>query len=308
MTRNTAIDHLETDQFAGQTAGLLLFHQFAVDELLAIDELGQPVQARLDRRSRIVDIITVEAETHLQTQRVAGTEADIFQPLLRTLLPESLPEFLAVFVGHIDLAAARTGVSRNRKNRIHTGNLQLLERIVFHILNRLGAQLLHDLHRIGTLDRQLADLVRSVVELLAMTGLQAEFLALFDDMVPILVDISRIDYEQISFGIDPVNQQVVHDTSLAVGHGGILHLPVVKRRNIVGRDMLQERFGLGTFYPDLAHVTHVEYTRVVAHGQVLFVDARKFDRHVVTCELGHLSAVRNVMFGKNRCFHCLLSI
>lgn len=80
MTRNTAIDHLETDQFAGQTAGLLLFHQFAVDELLAIDELGQPVQARLDRRSRIVDIITVEAETHLQTQRVAGTEADIFSP------------------------------------------------------------------------------------------------------------------------------------------------------------------------------------------------------------------------------------
>lgn len=71
----------------------------------------------------------------------------------------------------------------------------------------------------------MADLVRSVVELLAMTGLQAEFLALFDDMVPILVDISRIDYEQISFGIDPVNQQVVHDTSLAVGHGGILHLP-----------------------------------------------------------------------------------
>ena len=86
------------------------FHQRPVDEILSFGEFGNPAQAAFDGRCGVVDVVAVEAEAFFQTQRIAGPEADVLQPVLPAGLPERLPEFVAVLVGRIDLAAARSGI------------------------------------------------------------------------------------------------------------------------------------------------------------------------------------------------------
>ena len=241
MARNAAVEHLESHELALHALGLQPLHAVAVDELLALGELGDPAQAGLDGRGRVVDVVAIEAETLLKTQRVARSEADVLQTVLLAGIPEGFPQLGAVLVGHVDLAAARPRVAGDRKDGVHARNGQLAERIVLHVLHRFGAHLLHDLHRQGALHGELADLVRRVVELLAVPGLHAERLALLADMGPVLGDVGGIDHEQVGLGIDPVDQQVVHDTSAAVGHAGVLHLAIDELGHVVGRDALQQR-------------------------------------------------------------------
>ena len=62
------------------------------------DLSGLPVGERM-----ILELVA-EAEALFQTQGVARAETDVFQPELRAGLPEGLPEFVAVFVGRVNLA------------------------------------------------------------------------------------------------------------------------------------------------------------------------------------------------------------
>ena len=138
-----------------------------------------------------------------------------------------------------------------------------------------------------------------------MTGLQAEFLALFDDMVPILVDIGRIDYEQISFGIDPVNQQVVHDTALVIRKASILSFADRQHGSVVRGNALDKSQRIRTFYPKLAHVGDIEHTHTIHNGHVFVDNTGVFDRHVETCKFMHFGTECNVHIGKRSCFHDL---
>ena len=303
VTRNTPVEQLEAHQLAGHALGFLALHAGAVDEILALGELGDPAESGLDGRRGVVDIVTVEAETLLQTQRVAGAEADVLQSELLAGLPERLPELLAVLVGHVDFAAARPGVARDRENGVAARHGHLAEGVILHLLDRLGAHLLHDLHGQRPLDGELADFVRSVVQLLAVAGLHAERLALGADVVPVLFDVGSIDHQQVGLGVDAIDQQVVHDTATSVGHAGVLHLAVHEFRHVVGRDALQQGEGLGALDPDLPHVAHVEHARTLAHGQVFVVDARELDGHVVARELGHFGSGGDVILGKYGGFH-----
>ncbi len=303
VTRNTAIDHLEAYQLAGNALGLLFLHERTVDEILTLDELGDPSQTGLDGRRGIVDIVAVEAETLLQAERIACTQTDILKAVLLAGFPERLPKFVGILVGDVDLATARTGIPGRRKDGIlDTGHLGLDERIINEILDRLLAHFLNDLHGERSLHGELADLVRCVVDLLARG--EAERLALLYDMGIILHDVGRIDHEQIGLGVDAVNEQVVHDTAAAVGHRRVLYLAVGQGSHVVAGDALQEVERLGTLDPDFAHVAHIEYTGLLTHVDVFVIDTGKLDRHVVPREFGHLRAVRNVVLGKWCRFHC----
>ena len=214
-----------------------------------------------------------------------------------------MPEFVAVFVGRVNLAAARSRIARDRKDGVAACDLHLFEGVILHLLDRLVAHLLHDLHGQRSLHGELADFVRSVVKLLAVACLHAELPALFADVVPVLFDVGGIDAEHVGLGIDPVDEDVVHDTAPAVGHAGILHLAVIEFRHVVGRDALQQVEGLGSLDPDFAHVAHVEDAGAAADGHVLVVDARELDGHIVSREFGHFSPRGNVVLGECSGFH-----
>ena len=303
VARNAPLDHFQPHQFAPHALGLEPLHRGAVDEILALGEFRDPPQPGFERRRSVVDVVAVEAEALFQTQGVARAETDVFQPELRAGLPEGFPEFVAVFVGDVDLAAARPGVTRDRKDGVAPGDGHLLKGIILHPFHRLGTHLLHDLHSQRSLHGQLADLVRGIVKLPAVARLHAEGLSLGADMLPVLVDIGGVDAEHVGFGVDAVNQDVVDDAPAAVGHAGVLHLAVEELRNVVGRDALQQIERPGTLDPDFAHVAHVEDPGAVAHGHVLVVDAREFDGHVVSREFGHLGARGDVVLGEYGGFH-----
>ena len=136
-----------------------------------------------------------------------------------------------------------------------------------------------------------------------MTGFHAELGPLGADMLPVLVGIGRVDHQQIGLGVDTINQNVVDDAAAAVGHARILHLAVVELRHVVGRNTLQKVERLGPLDPDFAHVADVEDPGALPHGQMLVVDARELDGHVVPRELGHAGPGGDVVLGESGCFH-----
>ena len=75
---DAAPDHLEADQLARQPA-LLALEQRLAPTNVALVELHDPAEARLERVGRLVDVVAVEAEARLEPQRVARAEADGLQ-------------------------------------------------------------------------------------------------------------------------------------------------------------------------------------------------------------------------------------
>ena len=301
MARNATVDQSESDQLALHPFGLDPFHAVAVDELLALGELGDPAQSRFERRSSVVDIVAVEAESFFQPQRVAGTQSDVFQSVLLAGLPQRLPQPVGVGVVGVDLAAARAGVPRDREDSLAARDLGLFEGVVGHLLDGMIDQLLCDLHRQRPLYGQLADVVRSVFQFGARP--HPEGFALAADVGPVLVGVGRIDTEHVFLVRELVDQNVVHDAAPSVGHAGVLHLARKEFGHVVGGDALQQIERLGALDPDFAHVAHVEDARALTHGEVFVVDAREFDGHVVSREFGHLRAGRDVILVKSGGFH-----
>jgi len=93
---HTLILKLEGAEFAFYALFLLLLQGGTVDEVLAVDELRDPAQAGFDGRGRLVDIVAVEAESHLQTERVACAEADRLDALGLASLEERLPDLESI--------------------------------------------------------------------------------------------------------------------------------------------------------------------------------------------------------------------
>ena len=123
----------------------------------------------------------------------------------------------------------------------------------------------------------------------------------FIDPEPIFVDVAGIDHHQIFGGRIFVDDQVVHDAAFAVRHAGVLCFAGGDGAQVVGRDVLQEFQCFLAFYPELAHVAHIEHAYALADDHVLGVNAGGvLDRHVEACKLCHFCAERNVNVGK-RC-------
>ena len=303
MARHAALGQLETDQPAAHALALLPFEQRAVDEVAVAAGLGDPAQTGLDGRRRIVDVVAVKAVAHFEPQRVARAEPDILQPVSLAGLPQRFPQARSVLVRYVDFASARSGVARCRYDSVgDAGDLGLDERIIGEFSEVGGrAQALDDPHRQRSLNGQLGDLVRCVVEF--ASGPETETFAGGDQMVPVFLDVGRVDDEQVGLGVDPVDQNVVDDAAPAVRQAGILYLAVVQRGRVVAADVAQQVERPRPLDPDLAHVAHVEHAGTGAHGRVLVVDPGEFDRHVVAGEPGHPRAVSDMIRSKGSRFH-----
>ena len=303
VTWNTPFNQLKAYQTTFGTLCFLFGVVFTVDKIFAIDKFGDPTQPGFDRGGGVVDIVAVEAEAHLQTQCVARTQTDIFQSHVSTRFPESGPQLVGVFVGYIDLAATCTGITGCRNNGIlNAGHFGLDKGVVGEVLHiGFRAELLNNLHRQRTLNRQLGNLIRSVVKLFARG--ETERFALFAKVFPILVRVGSVDYQQKGFGIDAVNQNVIDNTSTTIRQAGVLYLAIVERCYIVRGDMLQKINGTRTFDPNLAHVADIEYTGLFSNRVVFIVDAAELNGHVVSRKFCHAGTVFDMILGKRGGFH-----
>ena len=123
--------------------------------------------------------------------------------------------------------------------------------------------------------------------------------------IPILVDITSIDYQEVFFRFIMVDQQVVHDTSLVIREASILSLANRQHGSVVRSDALDESQRVRAFYPELTHVGNIEHTDAVHNGHVFVDNTGVLDRHVETCKFMHFGSECNVHVGKRSCFHDL---
>ena len=105
-----------------------------------------------------------------------------------------------------------------------------------------------------------------------------------------------------------VNQDIVHNTTLAVGHCSVLHLAVIELRHIVRGDVLQQVESLLSLNPYFAHVAHIKDAGLLAHCNVFIVDTRELDGHIVTRKLRHFGTVGDMVLGTSCCFHTYIPI
>src|SRR5690242_12944251 len=116
----------EADELA-RDATLLLPHEGVAADEVALGELHEPGEVRLERRRCVVDVVAVERHPHLQTQRVARAETG------RRHAPsadEYLPDRRSITVVEVKLEAVLAGVSGARDDRRRPRDLALREVIV----------------------------------------------------------------------------------------------------------------------------------------------------------------------------------
>ena len=111
MTRNTLLYQFEGTQLACYALFLLALQFGTVREVLAIHKLRDPTQASLNRRCCVVQVITIEAEAHFQTQGVAGTQANRFDAFGFAGFKDSIPNLLGIFYIEIEFKATCTCVA-----------------------------------------------------------------------------------------------------------------------------------------------------------------------------------------------------
>jgi hypothetical protein len=91
-------------------------------------------------------------------------------------------------------------------------------------------------------------------------------------------------------GTEAVDQEIVDEGALGRQQPGVLRLPHLQLRRVVGRDALDRRQGVLAGDLDLSHMTDVEHAGAGADGIVLDDDARVLDGHVPAAEWDHLRA------------------
>src|SRR5919204_1249060 len=112
MTRNAAVEHLQTHQQPLRPLALDLQDGVATDEILAGAE--RPFKPGLNRVGGGVHVVAVEPHPSLQPKRIAGAQAGGPDPIGLALLQQSPPQANSVGAGAEQLEAVLTGVTGPR--------------------------------------------------------------------------------------------------------------------------------------------------------------------------------------------------
>lgn len=139
-----------------------------------------------------------------------------------------------------------------------------------------------------SLDRNQSKLFRTVVQ-----GSVESVLAL--NPIPVLVHVGGIDYEHERLGMKPVDQQVVNNATLAIGHATVLDLAIHQFGCVVCADPLNEVKRFRAFDHELAHVGHIEHSIPFTDGVVFFRQACVRYRHSVPSKRDHFRPERLVL-------------
>ncbi len=283
--------------------GLLLpLQRMAADEVAfarreADRERGQRAaeDGDLDPLRVDAELVAVERQAGLESQGVAGAEADGHGARVDQCVPEGRP------VVRADEELERDGLSRVAG----AGDARLHEASVARQPQRGHAQLVAQrLRQPAVLDEPAED----VSGRLALQGHHGDLAGLvahlhvgevgevLAEVVPVLVPVGGVDDEQVLAVDEAVEVGVVDGAAGLGGHHRVLRLEQVEGLGVVGEHVLQEGRRARPAQHEAAHVRDVEEAGARAGGEVLGDDAGGvLDRHVPAAEVHHPGAGGDVL-------------
>src|SRR5579859_2263619 len=113
---------LEADEPASDALELLALQDFEAGERRTLVELHDEVETRFVRRRAVVDVVAIERQAGLETQRVAGAEA---HGLGATRADQSVPELLSVIRAAVQLETVFACIAGARDEALHAGHFAL---------------------------------------------------------------------------------------------------------------------------------------------------------------------------------------
>ena len=134
MTGNSFINHFKTHELSFNTVRFLFFKYFFRWKVFR--EFGDPAKARFEWRCGIINIISIQAKTHFQSQCIPGTKANWFYSLCFTGFKNGIPYFIGIiiFIFKINFYTAGTGITSCTDQYIfHTGKLSFNKRVVLQV-------------------------------------------------------------------------------------------------------------------------------------------------------------------------------
>src|SRR5206468_11508994 len=136
LPRNSLLHHLETNSNSTRSF-FLQAHDRILTHKIRLLQTNNPVKPRLDRRSVLINIISIETHSRLKSQNISSTQPDRRNPYLSTTRQQFLPDlhriswFLHTGIPHIDLETILTRVSAPRQEARNPVNLRILRPIFF---------------------------------------------------------------------------------------------------------------------------------------------------------------------------------
>src|SRR5919199_1768406 len=263
--RDSAVQHLQADQATPHALDALPEKCAAATEVGPV-ELDEPLQACLQRRCRLVDVIAVERQSGLQPQGIARAEANGHEAMLAPTFQQEAPE--------VDGLGAVGDVARERTERAQ------LAQGVYHqrLQNLLGA---------GALESKQGRGVAAVLDV--DVGRNTQAIGRAADPVDVFGNVRGIDHEQVMRGgvAEVIDNEVVHDAAVVVAHGRVEGSVDGQSGDVVGQQVLHElgRGGARDVY--LAHVREIKQTGGGARGSVLLDNARVPFGHLPLAEWDH---------------------
>ena len=263
MTGDSLLRQLKRTELTSNALFFLALQLSSVGELLAIHEFRDPTQTSLDRRGRIVEVIAIEAEAHLQTQCVTCAQTNRLDTLRLTCLEDRIPDGHSIFQMEIELKTSCSRITCIRNDYLlATRKLTSREGVIGNRREIHRCQTLQYLQRLRTLDSQLTCLGGSVLQLSAHRIVAVT-------PCPIFVDISGIDHQKVFLRLIVINQQVINNSSRLIGEAGILCLTQRQLRGIIRGNALDKSQCIRTLHPKLTHVRDIKHTHAINNGHVL---------------------------------------
>jgi len=292
--RSTTRD--ETNTLNGSTLTDLTKDSVSADEAtLTTTTLGNsPVEGRFNERDVLVEIMTVEGETSLQTESIASTEtseADIAK------LAHTINKFRSKLDGHGNLETILTSVATagdeavgNTAKSVTLTSHELLSAQTVMVLrtNHLGNSLLS----LWTLEGN--ESVSGVERLKLDTR---ELTAKSRKMSHILVEASSVDDEVKVVG-KTTNNGIIDGATTLVGDDCVADCAVGSVLNVNDSGALNETLTVRTVDANLTHVRHIKDGSVLAglldlaHHTSLLV----LNRHLPSTEIDELGTSALVKF------------
>ena len=165
LARYAATLQLDADETVLGAVGLSILKDLATGEvLLAIDQLRRPAEPGGVGIGGVIDVVAIEAESHLQTEGVTSTEADRLDVKLLPCLEELIPEVLRILdVLDVELVTTGAGVAGIGYQHLLAVELSFVEAVVRDRVNVDVDELLDRLLGLGPLDSEDAHPLRAVL-------------------------------------------------------------------------------------------------------------------------------------------------
>ena len=283
MARDGVALQLEANNTAAHALGLLPGECLPADELRFV-ELDKHAQAGFQRRDVGAQLVAVERQTDLETQRVAASQTARLNSTVHQLIPHALSELMAA----VDLKAILARIARAAHDDILVVSAQSHEIIERNVAHRQTENPLDGLLGTWTLDGDFAVVGALVLDL------DIESLGVAHDPFDVLVDIGGVYHKEELIVAHLIYKQVVDRAAVLVAHHAVENLAGRRAGYIVYKYVVHEPFGIGALDAHLAHMADIENAYSLAHGIVFLGNAAILNRHVIAGKRRHLRTKTHV--------------